>query len=164
MPVTTSVGRLFDGAAALVGVCLTSSYEGEAPMRLEALCDAVAPAPAVVLPLARDATGIWRSDWAPVLIELRDAAQSAAHRAAVFHATMAQTLVSQALAIRADSGINRVGLAGGVFQNRILTEAVSALLGAAGFEVLIPERLPLNDAAISVGQIIEANAQHAAAR
>jgi hydrogenase maturation protein HypF len=72
--------------------------------------------------------------------------------------------VSQALAIRADSGINRVGLAGGVFQNRILTEAVSALLGAAGFEVLIPERLPLNDAAISVGQIIEANAQHAAAR
>jgi hydrogenase maturation factor HypF (carbamoyltransferase family) len=46
----------------------------------------------------------------------------------------------------------------------VLTEAVSTLLGAAGFEVLIPERLPLNDAAISIGQIIEAHARHAAAR
>jgi hydrogenase maturation protein HypF len=82
----------------------------------------------------------------------------------MFHATMANALVTQALAIREDLGINRVGLAGGVFQNRILTEAVSTLLSAAGFEVLIPERLPLNDAAISIGQIIEANAQHAAAR
>jgi len=163
-PVTTSVGRLFDAAAALVGVCLTSSYEGEGPMRLEALCESVAPAPAIVLPLARDATGIWRSDWAPLLIELRDSAQTAAYRAARFHATMAHALASQALTIRAESAVNRVGLAGGVFQNRVLTEAVSTLLGAAGFEVLIPERLPLNDAAISIGQIIEAHARHAAAR
>jgi hydrogenase maturation protein HypF len=117
-----------------------------------------------MLPLTRDATGTWRSDWAPLLIEMRDSAQSAAYRAARFHATMAQALVSQALAIRADSKLNRVGLAGGVFQNRVLTEAVSTLLGAAGFDVFIPERLPLNDAAISIGQIIEGIALHAAAR
>ncbi len=163
-PVTTSVGRLFDAAVALVGACLTSSYEGEGPMRLEALCNAVPPAPAIMLPLTRDATGTWRSDWAPLLIEMRDSAQSAAYRAARFHATMAQALVSQALAIRADLKLNRVGLAGGVFQNRVLTEAVSTLLGAAGFDVFIPERLPLNDAAISIGQIIEGIALHAAAR
>ncbi len=95
---------------------------------------------------------------------MRDTTQTAAYRAASFHATLAHALVTQALAIREDLGINRVGLAGGVFQNRILTEAVRTLLSVAGFEVLIPERLPLNDAAISVGQIIEANAQHAAAR
>jgi hydrogenase maturation protein HypF len=154
---------LFDAAAALVGVCLTSSYEGEGPMRLEALCDAVAPATAIVLPLTRDA-GIWRSDWAPLLIDLCDAAQPPAQRAARFHATMAHALVAQAQAIREDLALNRVGLAGGVFQNRVLTETVSTLLRAAGFEVLIPERLPLNDAAISVGQIIEASARHAAAR
>jgi hydrogenase maturation protein HypF len=131
-------------------------------MRLEALCDLTAPA--LVLPLARDAAGIWRTDWAPLLPELRDPGQSAAYRAARFHATMAHALVSQALAIRDDTAINRVGLAGGVFQNRILTEAASSLLGAAGFEVLIPEHLPLNDAAISFGQVIEANALHAATR
>ena len=52
----------------------------------------------------------------------------------------------------------RVGLGGGVFQNRVLTEQVHALLTAAGFEVLIPERLPVNDAAISYGQLVEATA------
>ena len=48
-----------------------------------------------------------------------------------------------------------MALSGGVFQNRILTERVEALLTAAGFEVLIPCRLPVNDAAISFGQLIE---------
>jgi len=163
-PVTSSVGRLFDAAAALIGVCQTASYEGEGPMRLEALCDPedaerVMP---VLLPLARDAAGLWRSDWAPLLMELRDANQSPARRAARLHASLAHALLSQARAIRDESGINRVGLAGGVFQNRVLTEAVSALLGACGFEVLIPERLPFNDAAISFGQIVEAAALHAA--
>jgi hydrogenase maturation protein HypF len=159
-PVTTSVGRLFDAAAAFVGVCLTSSYEGEGPMRLEALCEGTAPP--LALPLARDATGIWRSDWTPLLTELRDPARTAAYRAARFHATMAHALVSQAHAIRDDTGINRVGLAGGVFQNRILTETASESLSAAGFEVLIPQHLPVNDAAISFGQVIEATALHAA--
>ena len=161
-PVTTSGGRLFDAAAALVGACLTSSYEGEGPMRLEALCEFTAPA--LVLPLRRDAAGIWRSDWAPLLLELRDSGQSAASRAARFHATMAHTLVSQARAIRDDTGINRVGLAGGVFQNRILIETASKALRAAEFEVLIPKRLPLNDAAISFGQVIEAIALQSAGR
>jgi hydrogenase maturation protein HypF len=161
-PVTTSVGRLFDAAAALVGVCLTSSYEGEGPMRLEALCESTAPA--LALPLARDATGVWRSDWTPLLSELRDPGQSAAYRAARFHSTLAQALVSQACSIRDETGIDRVGLAGGVFQNRILTDAASTSLRAAGFEVLIPQHLPLNDAAISFGQVIEATALHVANR
>jgi hydrogenase maturation protein HypF len=51
-----------------------------------------------------------------------------------------------------------VGLSGGVFQNRILCEQAQTLLCAAGFEVLIPQRLPVNDAAISFGQLIEASA------
>jgi hydrogenase maturation protein HypF len=70
-------------------------------------------------------------------------------------------LFEQAIAVREDSGVARVGLAGGVFQNRVLTEQVRALLTAAGFEVLIPERLPINDAAISFGQLIEAAAVQA---
>jgi hydrogenase maturation protein HypF len=158
-PSTTAVGRLFDAAAALIGVCLSESYEGEAPMRLEALCEEVVPP--LSLPLARDARGLWCSDWAPLVAAMRDARRSSADRAALFHSSLARALFEQAIAVREDSGVARVGLAGGVFQNRVLTEQVRALLTAAGFEVLIPERLPINDAAISFGQLIEAAAVQA---
>jgi hydrogenase maturation protein HypF len=156
---TTAVGRLFDAAAALVGLCLKASYEGEAPMRLEALCEDVVPP--VALPLARDATGIWRSDWAPLVPAMRDARLVPAVRAAMFHSSLAHALCKQALAVREHTGVARVGLSGGVFQNRVLTEQAHALLTNAGFEVLIPERLPVNDAAISYGQLIEAAAVQA---
>lgn len=157
---TSSVGRLFDAAAALIGVCNMTSYEAEAPMQLEALCEEdVAP---VRLPLTRDDSGIWRSDWAPLLREMLDSRATAALRAARFHTSLAHALYAQALAVRGDTGVKRVGLSGGVFQNRLLTEQVHALLSAAGFDVLIPQNLPLNDAAISFGQIIEAAAKHAA--
>lgn len=158
-PQTTAVGRLFDAAAALVGVCLMSSYEAEAPMRLEALCEE--PVAPVQLALARDECGVWRSDWAPLLEEMLDERRTAAFRAARFHASLAHALRDQALAIRGDSGVNRVGLGGGVFQNRVLAEQAQALLNDAGFEVLIPVSLPPNDAAICFGQIIEASAPHA---
>jgi hydrogenase maturation protein HypF len=156
-PTTTSVGRLFDAAAALVGTCSHASYDGQAPTRLEALCsNAVAPVTPIALPLACDTSGIWRSDWAELLPALLDREIDPAARAALFHATLAQALCGQALKVRRLSGVTRVGLSGGVFQNRVLTEQVHALLTAAGFDVLIPQRLPVNDAAISFGQLIEA--------
>ncbi|MGO9514781.1 MAG: carbamoyltransferase HypF [Steroidobacteraceae bacterium] len=159
-PTTTSVGRLFEAAAALLGVCRHASYEGEGPMRLEALCDDAAASRAagspVALPLEIDAGGIWRSDWAPLLPALLDIRASPAARAALFHASLAHALCKQALAVRRQSGVARVALSGGVFQNRVLTEQAEALLSAEGFEVLIPQRLPVNDAAISFGQLIEA--------
>ena len=158
-PTTTAVGRLFDAAAALLGVCLKTSYEGEAPMRLEALCEKAAPP--LALPLARDVEGIWRSDWSPLVPALLDARRTPAARAAILHASLAQTLCAQALAVREHTGVTRVGLGGGVFQNRILSEQVQARLTAAGFEVLMPQRLPVNDAAISYGQLIEAAAMQA---
>jgi len=55
--------------------------------------------------------------------------------------------------------ITRVGLAGGVFQNRVLVAHVLRELASAGFTVFIPERLPVNDAAIAFGQVIEAQAR-----
>lgn len=152
-PTTTAVGRLFDAAAALLGVCLNVSYEAEAPMRLETLCEE--DVPPLALPLARDAAGIWRTDWSPLVPALLDARRTLAARAAMFHASLAQTLCAQALAVREQTSVTRVGLGGGVFQNRILSEQAQALLSAAGFEVLIPRRLPANDAAISYGQLVE---------
>lgn len=159
-PQTSSVGRLFDAAAALLDVCRQASYEGEAPMRLEALSEGVS-APPVALPLTRDAAGIWRSSWVPLLPLLLNAQFSPAVRAASFHASLAQALCGQALAVRHDCGVTRIGLTGGVFQNRVLSEQVCGRLCAEGFEVLIPQQLPVNDAAISYGQLVEAAASPA---
>jgi hydrogenase maturation protein HypF len=159
-PSTTAVGRLFDAAAALLGICLHTSYEGEAAMRLEALCEDTVPP--LTLPLGRDSTGIWRTDWAPLVAAMRGANASVAARAGLFHSSLAQALYAQAMTIREHTAVTRVGLSGGVFQNRVLTEQVRALLSAAGFEVLMPERLPVNDAAISYGQLIEAIAAQTA--
>jgi hydrogenase maturation protein HypF len=155
-PTTTAVGRLFDAAAAFLGVCSYATYEAEAPMQLEAL-SAGSSAP-ILLPLAQDAMGIWRSDWAPLVAALLDSRRTPAERAAMFHSSLAHALRAQALKVREQSGVSRVGLGGGVFQNRVLTEQAHGLLTEAGFEVLIPRRLPINDAAISYGQLIEAAA------
>ncbi len=201
-PVTSSVGRLFDAAAALCGVCTHASFEGEGPMRLEALLavlpessgmaqespvegfvrhgparyapaanpaaaprtvrpgrveepariPAAAPTP---LPLERDATGIWRSDWAPLLPMLADRDLPVAERAARFHLSLAHALVEQAKHLRAQTGSRVVGLTGGVFQNRVLAETAIGLLEAAGFIAHLPQRLPVNDAGLSFGQVIE---------
>ncbi len=155
-PLTTSIGRLFDAAAALTGVCQVASYEAEAAMRFEAL-SSTAEEP-VDLPLRRESGGLWRTDWAPLVPMLLDAAEPIEVRAARFHASLAQALIEQAVAVRAECGVERIGLCGGVFQNRQLTERVASLLTGSGFEMLLPRRLPLNDAAISYGQLVEAGA------
>jgi hydrogenase maturation protein HypF len=155
-PATTAVGRLFDAAAALIGVRLETSYEAEAPMCLEALCEREA-AP-LGLPLVPDENGVWRCDWAPLVPALLDATRTPAERAAVLHASLAQALCEQACAVRERSGVERVGLTGGVFQNRVLTQRAQTQLTELGFEVLIPVQLPINDAAISFGQLVEAAA------
>jgi hydrogenase maturation protein HypF len=153
-PASTSVGRLFDAAAALASICTHASFEGEGPMRLEAVAEGM-QGEAVTLPLTRDASGIWRSDWEPLLAGLADGTRPVAERAAGFHLSLAQALVDQAQQLRAQTGIATVGLTGGVFQNRVLAEAAIRLLQGAGFGVHLPRRIPVNDAGLSLGQVIE---------
>ncbi|MHB1189142.1 carbamoyltransferase HypF [Thiobacillus sp.] len=153
-PASSSVGRLFDAAAALSGACTHASFEGEGPMRLEATA-AGAECQAIVLPLDRDPAGIWRSDWAPLLPMLVDTGLPVAERAASFHLSLAQALVDQAKQLREQTGIQTIGLTGGVFQNRVLAEAAINQLEAAGFAIHLPQRVPVNDAGLSFGQVIE---------
>ena len=154
-PRTSSAGRLFDAAAALLGLVSRASFEAQAPMALEA-CAAEGAAP-VRLPLqARD--GLWLSDWEPLLDLLLDEGLSVGERAAAFHESLARAVLDQARAVRSESGVACLGLTGGVFQNRRLCERVSRLAEADGFRVLVPERVPCNDAGLSYGQLIEAGA------
>lgn len=153
-PVSSSAGRLFDAAAALCGACTHASFEGEGPMRLEAEASS-ASGQVIELPLQRNDSGFWRTDWAPLLPMLGDNAVPVAERAASFHLSLAQALVEQAKQLRAQTGIRSVGLSGGVFQNRLLAEAAIERLESAGFKVHLPQRVPVNDAGLSFGQIIE---------
>lgn len=156
-PVTTSAGRLFDAAAALTGLGLETSFEGQAAMQLEALSEAVDEF--IDLPVLCDEAGLWRADWEPLLPMLMDGGLSVGERGSVFHASLAKLIAKLAVTLRDGQGITRVGLSGGVFQNRLLTEQAYKLLERQGFEVYLPTDIPANDAGISYGQIIEAAAQ-----
>jgi hydrogenase maturation protein HypF len=128
----------------LLGVRLSASYEGEAPMVLESLVRS----PRVV-------EGAWRVvDGALDLLPLLDAliGLPAEEGADVFHGTLAAALVDWALPqvrARAD-GV--VVLSGGCVMNRVLTEALVAGFARYGVEALVPRRVPANDGGVSLGQ------------
>jgi hydrogenase maturation protein HypF len=155
-PRTSSAGRLFDAAAALLGLVSNASFEAQAPMALEAAC--AGDVEAIPLPLERR-DGLWVSDWEPLLERLLDGAAGPGERAALFHATLAGALLDQARTLRAEHGVSRIGLTGGVFQNRVLCERVARDAAREGFAVFIPERVPCNDAGLSFGQLVEAGAR-----
>jgi hydrogenase maturation protein HypF len=152
-PVTSAVGRLFDAAAALICKLSHVTYEAQGPMYLESLCRGGGERRK--LPLNKGADGIYRTDWEPLLTLMTDIRHSAVWRAEAFHSSMALALLEQARRIREEARIDQVGLCGGVFQNRILTEQVVALLEADNFQVYLSNELPCNDAALSFGQAAE---------
>ncbi len=152
-PATSAVGRLFDAAAAMVCGLPVASFEAQGPMLLETLCRERAEP--IALELRQGDDGVLRSDWEPLLACIGDREREPRRRAEVFHASMARVICAQAEAARDRHGVTRVGLSGGVFQNRILTELAIAGLADAGFEVCLPRLLPPNDAALSFGQAAE---------
>jgi len=154
-PQTTAAGRLFDAASALTGLVKDTSFEAQGPMILEAIAkgDNQSPLP---LPQSVDEHGIWRSDWSDLIPMLLDETRTVAERAYCFHSSMAKNLLDQAILIREHHGSFVVGLGGGVFQNRLLTEMAIALLEENGFDVYLPEQVPCNDGGLCFGQIIEA--------
>jgi hydrogenase maturation protein HypF len=154
-PLSSSVGRLFDAAAALTGIVQQADFEGHAPMWLEAAGTGIAHT-GIDLPLTCNADGLWLSDWAPLLSMLKNQQLTLSKRSRCFHASLAIALIKQTKQIRSERHFIHVGLTGGVFQNRLLAHYVTTLLQAEGFTVCLPKQVPGNDAGISFGQIIEA--------
>jgi hydrogenase maturation protein HypF len=160
-PVTTSMGRLFDAVAALCGVRAEVTYEGQAAVELEAMsdraergaypldvADGVLDARPTILAVAADvAAGV-----APPVVAAR------------FHRAVARATARACAQAAAVHGPDAVVLAGGVWQNRLLLELTLPLLRDRGLRVLVPERLPPNDGAISYGQAAIAAALSAPSR
>ena len=154
-PQCSSMGRLFDAAAAITGVCMQASFEGQAPMLLESLARQVAVDDSINISLTQDQDGVWRSDWAPLLTWLLEQQRSPGERAAIFHRSLAEHILQQCQQFANEHGEFAVGLAGGVFQNRLLSETTVSLLTGAGFRVYLAEQVPCNDGGLCFGQIIE---------
>lgn len=154
-PLTSAAGRLFDAAAALLGVRDRINYEGQAAVELERLAGG---APGRVLPWDYGADG--EIDMRPAFAALVQGIQRGEDRAALaaaFHDTMAAVVVETACRLRRDSGLRQVALSGGVFQNARLLTSVYDRLAARGFEVLVPSLVPLNDGGVALGQAIVAH-------
>ncbi|TDY00069.1 carbamoyltransferase HypF [Thiohalophilus thiocyanatoxydans] len=156
-PLTSAVGRLFDAAAALLGLCQRASFEGQAPMWLEQLAWQ-GEHPGIELPLVAEGP-VWRSDWMPLLAMLLDESLSTADRAHAFHASLARALLAQASELKQQHGDFAIGLSGGVFQNRLLCELIMQQSQKFGLRIYLPQQVPVNDAGLCYGQIIEARAR-----
>lgn len=154
-PETSSMARLFDAVASLVGVRDVACYEGQAAMELEMIADkshsgayefdcsgrVVKPSP-VICGIVAD---LARCVPAPVI-------------AAKFHNAVARLILEIARRIRFERGLRRVALSGSVFQNRLLLNRAIRLLEGAEFEVFTHNRVPSNDGGVSLGQAVVADA------
>ena len=150
-PLTTSAGRLFDAAAALLGLSFTTSYEGEAAMALEfaaTRATTTRPLPPIAIVAAPDAPLVL--DWRPTLSALVAAAphEAADPLARGIHTALADAIVATAV----HAAIPGVLLTGGCFQNALLVDMTCDRLEAAGFTPHLHRRVPPNDGGIAVGQ------------
>jgi hydrogenase maturation protein HypF len=158
-PLTSSCGRLFDAVSALLGVRGVVNYEGQAAIELEMLAaegvDEVYDwSQASSYPIIIDPAPVLRG----VVSDLRRDVDRAAI-SAKFHNTIADIIVGVSQAARERTGINRVALSGGVFQNMYLLGRTLDGLERQGFEALIHHQVPANDGGIALGQAVIANAR-----
>ncbi|MBU1233336.1 MAG: carbamoyltransferase HypF, partial [Proteobacteria bacterium] len=170
-PLTSSCGRLFDGIAAILGICLEADYEGQAAMALESQ--------------ARQAKGkrslnelLAGGSWEPetdfidnrlVLQQaglIRQVLEQLAKRmdpadiALDFHLCFIQSLYFCLRQLATKTGIRRIVLTGGCMQNSLLLEGLFILLEQEGYAVHTGEKIPVNDGGISLGQAIIGGLHH----
>ncbi|STX44013.1 hydrogenase maturation protein HypF [Legionella donaldsonii] len=144
LPTTSSCGRLFDAASALLGINTISQYEGQAPMQLESL---------VTNPEVFE--GGWtlannQFNFLPTFRHLLD--KDPRRGANVFHGTLIAGLVDWIMIQVKKTAIRQVLLSGGCFLNQVLADGLIKQLERSGLKVYLPEQVPVNDGGISLGQ------------
>ncbi|WP_051092369.1 Kae1-like domain-containing protein [Aromatoleum toluclasticum] len=153
-PPTSSLGRVFDAAAGLLGLCPVMRVEAEAAIALEHAAaeylDRIGELPAEPAGWTMDGAG--RLDLLPLLASLADE-PDLARGAARFHITLAAALDEWVARAVADNGLDVVALSGGCLHNRILSQRLAARLRARGLTVLEAQRLSPGDAGLALGQV-----------
>lgn len=153
-PHTSSLGRLFDGVAVILGRRQPVTFEGQAAMELEG---GAWEGKGDVLPYAILEGPALQIDWRPairVLAERKIGGCPVGPLIDSFHRTLASALTDATVMIRERTGLNRVALSGGCFQNRLLLELMRHHLTDAQFDVFCHHLVPTNDGGISLGQAV----------
>jgi hydrogenase maturation protein HypF len=157
-PLTSSLGRLFDGVAAICGIRSQVNFEGQAAMELEMLAADTAESTYEYEWLSE---GTYKILPAPIILgvvkDLQDA-RPVADISAKFHRTLICLFVDLCTVIRKERDLNRVVLSGGVFQNSILLTGLAIALEARNFSVFSHQQVPSNDGGIALGQAVAAAA------
>ena len=157
-PRSSGMGRLFDGVSAMLGVKTRCSYEGQGAILLEA----AAAADAGELPLDfTDEDGVLRFDWRAMIRALAEEQRRGTSPdvlSARFHNTLIRLAVQQCAYARERSGLDRVVLSGGSFQNMLLMHRLPQALRREGFAVYRHRRVSPNDEGLSLGQLMIARA------
>lgn len=170
-PRTSSMGRLFDAAAAILGICGKATYEGEPAIELEAAAwcaldneithfpddnaDYFASGPSWLDgPYVLDQKALFEA-----LLGGIEAGAPANRLALDFHVAVARSSARIASDICVHEGIDTVALSGGVFMNRLLLQLLARELKSAGLTVLVPHTVPVNDGCIAYGQAAVASAR-----
>lgn len=152
-PQTSSMGRLFDAVSALTGTGYINRFEGQAAMLLENAASGFSEKAYGFELLERD--GVYIISIRRLISEIMGDVMSgvpAGIISARFHETAACMVEKVCLGLRSGTGLNRVVLSGGVFQNMRLLGSCTTRLRNKGFEVFIHRRVPANDGGISLGQ------------
>ena len=170
-PRTSSMGRLFDAATAILGICGQATYEGEPAIELEAAAWRALDSEIAHFP--DDNAGYSASDpsWldGPYVLDQKalfeallggiEAGAPANRLALDFHVGIARSSARIASDICVHEGIDTVALSGGVFMNRLLLQLLARELKSAGLTVLVPHTVPVNDGCIAYGQAAVASAR-----
>ena len=170
-PRTSSMGRLFDAAAAILGICGQATYEGEPAIELEAAARRAfgrenASSTDSQVGTSAPGDGFPILDPQPLfeaLLSGIDAGAPTDRLALDFHIAIARASARIASKICAREGIDTVALSGGVFMNRLLLRLLTRELRDAGLTVLVPHTVPVNDGCIAYGQSVIARARLAQA-
>jgi hydrogenase maturation protein HypF len=157
-PLSSGLGRLFDGVAALIGAHRQVSFEGQAAMELEMLAtDSLSQA--YPFDILRDKDKPYIIDTGAMIKAIvadLEAGRSPAKIAASFHQTLIEAFTAMADEMRKAAGLTRVALSGGCFQNKILLQGAIDKLRHSGFDVYCHKQVPANDGGISLGQAVAA--------
>ena len=151
-PLTSSAGRLFDAVAALLNICTESKFHAEAPMRLE---NQIAPGIEDSYPFRVGSTIMFNDTFRTLLDDLRRG-ESAGNISAKFHNTIIRVVESVVEKIHQETGLRKVVLSGGTFQNRYLLERLEPGLKESGFDIYTQNMIPSNDGGIALGQLVVA--------
>jgi hydrogenase maturation protein HypF len=157
-PPTSSLGRLFDGVAAITGIRRQVNFEGQAAMELEMLTAGDGRSVYDIEEAAADASAILPAPIIRGVVRDIQNGLSTAEIGAKFHRTIVALFAEVCTSVRVESELNRVVLSGGCFQNAILLAGLIEELESRKFEVFAHRQVPANDGGISLGQALVAAA------